>query len=64
MNFDAFSAIHTYSDAFAMYIGIPCAVACLLLFMYQDLVKLFHKLTKTALVHRIVGSFLVFRSWH
>lgn len=60
MNFEAFDAIRVHSDAYALYIGIPLAIACLGLFMWRDLVKLFHKFTKTAVVHRIVGSSLVF----
>lgn len=55
MNFDAFEAIHTYSDAFVWYVGIPSVLACCLLFMWQDLAKLLRKLSRTALVHRIVS---------
>jgi len=53
MNFERFTAVHIYSDAFAWYVGIPSAIACLLLFMWQDLIKVVHKISKTALVHRI-----------
>ena len=55
MNFDEFPAIHIYSDLFVWYVGIPVAVACLLLFMWQDVVNLIRKLSRMALVHRIVS---------
>lgn len=56
MNFDDFGAIHTYSDLFVWYVGIPVALVCCLLFMWPDLVKLVRKISRMALVHRIVGS--------
>jgi hypothetical protein len=55
MNFDNFEAIHKYSDLFVLYVGIPIAIVCLLLFMWQDIVKLIRKISRMALVHRIVS---------
>jgi len=57
MNFDAFDAIHTYSDAFAWYVGIPSALACCFLFMWQDLFKIIRKISRGAMVRRLVSSF-------
>ena len=55
MNFDDFPAIHIYSDLFVWYVGIPVAIACLLLFMWQDIVNLVRKISRMALVHRVVS---------
>lgn len=56
MNFDEFPAIHIYSDLFVWYVGIPMSIACLLLFMWQDIINLFRKISRMVLVHRVVSS--------